>query len=48
MSRDFEFKQLLRAFRSGIISEATFESEMKCLETGSWHSARPTDRSARR
>ncbi len=34
MSRDFEFKQLLRAFRSGIISEATFESEMKCLETG--------------
>jgi hypothetical protein len=34
MTRDFEFKQLLRAYRSGIISEATFESEMKCLETG--------------
>ena len=34
MSRDFEFKQLLRALRSGIISEATFESEMKCLEDG--------------
>ncbi len=34
MSRDFEFKQLLRALRSGIISEATFESEMKCLEGG--------------
>jgi hypothetical protein len=34
MSRDFEFKQLLRAYRSGIISEATFEGEMKCLESG--------------
>lgn len=34
MSRDFEFKQLLRAFRSGIISEATFEQEMACLENG--------------
>ncbi|MDO8433431.1 MAG: hypothetical protein Q7S58_13585 [Candidatus Binatus sp.] len=34
MSRDFEFKQLLRAYRSGIISEATFEGEMKCLEGG--------------
>src|ERR1700756_475034 len=34
MSRDFEFKQLLRAYRTGIISEATFESEMKSLENG--------------
>jgi hypothetical protein len=34
MSRDFEFKQLLRAYRSGIISQATFESEMTCLEAG--------------
>lgn len=34
MSRDFEFKQLLRAYRSGIISQATFESEMECLESG--------------
>ena len=34
MSRDFEFKQLLRAYRSGIISETTFESEMKSLESG--------------
>ena len=33
MSRDFEFKQLLRAYRSGIISQATFESEMNCLES---------------
>src|SRR5260370_16436089 len=32
MSRDFEFKQLLRAYRGGIISQATFESEMTCLE----------------
>ncbi len=34
MSRDFEFKQLLRAYRGGIISEATFESEMRALENG--------------
>ena len=34
MSRDFEFKQLLRAYRSGIISQATFEGEMAWLETG--------------
>jgi len=34
MNRDFEFKQLLRAYRGGIISEATFESEMRALESG--------------
>lgn len=34
MSRDFEFKQLLRAYRGGIISETTFESEMRSLENG--------------
>jgi hypothetical protein len=34
MSRDFEFKQLLRAYRSGIISQATFEGEMAWLEAG--------------
>ncbi|MGH7987076.1 MAG: hypothetical protein ACREQX_12420 [Candidatus Binataceae bacterium] len=34
MNRDFEFKQLLRAYRSGIISEETFESEMAQLENG--------------
>jgi hypothetical protein len=34
MSRDFEFKQLMRAYRSGIISEATFEQEMAALERG--------------
>ncbi len=35
MNRDFEFKQLLRAYRAGIITEATFESEMAALEHGS-------------
>ena len=34
MSRDFEFKQLLRAYRSGVISQSTFESEMAWLEGG--------------
>jgi hypothetical protein len=34
MSRDFEFKQLLRAYRSGVISQSTFESEMAELEAG--------------
>lgn len=33
MSRDFEFKQLLRAYRSGVISQATFEAEMAWLES---------------
>ena len=34
MNKNFEFKQLLRAFRTGIIDEATFEQEMKQLENG--------------
>jgi hypothetical protein len=34
MNRDFEFKQLLHAFRAGIISEETFETEMATLESG--------------
>jgi len=34
MSLDFEFKQLLRAYRNGVISQATFESEMAWLESG--------------
>ena len=34
MSRDFEFRQLLRALRAGIISEKTFETEMAALEHG--------------
>lgn len=32
MSRDFEFRALLRAYRSGIISESTFEAEVATLE----------------
>ena len=35
MNRNFEFKQLLRAYRGGIIDEATFESEVQALEKGS-------------
>jgi hypothetical protein len=34
MNKDFEFRQLLRAYRSGLISEGTFETEMKSLENG--------------
>ena len=34
MNRDFEFRQLLRAYRSGVITEETFEQEMAKLETG--------------
>ena len=32
MNQNFAFKQLLRAFRAGVIDEATFESEMMALE----------------
>jgi hypothetical protein len=35
MSRDFEFRQLLRAYRSGIINEAAFERELSNLERAS-------------
>ncbi len=38
MSYDFEFKQLLRAYRNGVISQSTFESELAWLEAGA-----PTD-----
>ena len=34
MSQDFQFKQILRAYRMGIISEATLEQEMRVLENG--------------
>jgi rubrerythrin len=34
MSRDFEFRQLLRALRAGVINEKTFETEMAALERG--------------
>ena len=37
MNRDFEIRQLLRAYRSGIMSEAAFEEEMARLEhESSW------------
>ena len=38
MNRDFEFKQILRAYRAGIIDEAAFEQEMRSLENGSANS----------
>lgn len=31
MNKDFEFKQLMRAYRAGIITEETFEQEMATL-----------------
>jgi hypothetical protein len=34
MNRNFEFKQLMRAFRAGIIDEATFEKELADIERG--------------
>ena len=34
MSREFEFTQLLRAYRKGVISEKAFEQEMALLEGG--------------
>jgi len=34
MNRDFEFKQLLRAYRAGIITEETFEHELGAMEGG--------------
>jgi hypothetical protein len=43
MNREFEFKQLLRAYRGGIISEAAFEHEMAMLEDGSAEHANGTD-----
>jgi hypothetical protein len=34
MNRDFEVKQLLRAYRSGLMSEEAFNEEMTALEQG--------------
>jgi hypothetical protein len=39
MNRDFEFKQIMRAYRAGIINETTFESEMAALENGAANGA---------
>jgi hypothetical protein len=39
MSRDFEFKALLRAYRSGIITKETFEAEICSLEASNGSAA---------
>ena len=39
MNRDFEIRQLLRAYRSGLMSEAAFEEEMTRLEQGNGEQA---------
>jgi hypothetical protein len=39
MNRDFEFKQLLRAYRAGIITAETFECEMGAMEHGNGNGA---------
>jgi len=35
LNREFEIRQLWRAYRSGLLSEAAFEEEMNRLEQGS-------------
>jgi hypothetical protein len=35
MASDFEFKQLLRAYRRGVISETVFEQEVEAMDNGS-------------
>lgn len=37
MNRDFEFKQILRAYRKGIISESVFEQEIASIESNNGH-----------
>ncbi|MGH8335570.1 MAG: hypothetical protein ACRETL_01810 [Gammaproteobacteria bacterium] len=37
MGKDFEFRQLLRAYRAGLITEETFEAEMATLDTNNGH-----------
>jgi hypothetical protein len=41
MSKDFEFRQLLRAYRAGLITEETFEAEMTTLDTQNGHAGEP-------
>ena len=41
MNRDFEIRQLLRAYRSGLMSEAAFEEEMGRLEQEGGEEPRP-------
>jgi hypothetical protein len=37
MGKDFEFRQLLRAYRAGLITEETFEAEMATLDSTNGH-----------
>jgi hypothetical protein len=39
MGKDFEFRQLLRAYRAGLINEETFEAEMASLDNHNGHEA---------
>jgi hypothetical protein len=41
VNRDFEIRQLLRAYRSGLLSEAAFEEEMARLEQGTDEQGQP-------
>lgn len=41
MGKDFEFRQLLRAYRAGLISEETFEAEMATLDNSNGHAGQP-------
>jgi len=37
MGKDFEFRQLLRAYRAGLITEETFEAEMASMDPNNGH-----------
>jgi hypothetical protein len=39
MSKDFEFRQLLRAYRAGLITEEAFEAEMATMDNHNGHEA---------
>jgi hypothetical protein len=41
MGKDFEFRQLLRAYRAGLITEETFEAEMATLDNNNGHAGEP-------
>ncbi|HTT74351.1 MAG TPA: hypothetical protein VMF50_00025 [Candidatus Binataceae bacterium] len=41
MGKDFEFRQLLRAYRAGLITEETFETEMAMLDAQNGGSGQP-------
>ena len=39
MGKDFEFRQLLRAYRAGLITEETFDAEMATMDNHNGHEA---------